>query len=36
VNESGKDGIKFIVARENPTELFQAPERPLNLISLFV
>jgi hypothetical protein len=36
MNESGKDGTEFIVARENPTKLFQAPERPLNLISLLV
>jgi hypothetical protein len=36
VNESGKDGIGFIVARENPTKPFQAPERPPNLIALFV
>jgi hypothetical protein len=36
VNESGKDDIQFIVARENPMKPFQAPERPLNLIALFV
>ena len=36
INKGKEDNIQLVIARENTAEAFDAAEKPLNLIALFV